>query len=153
MEVKLPVWVEGTRRGVERVPATVIAPGRYQLVYTPGGADGLAGGDIIEFSEGFPGFNLVKRGGNFGIWLWSDGRLSADDPIVSDAQALAAALNGSVDGGTSRSIVITVPSATGFDNIVAAVNRWTRDHPGFVWEFTNAYAYAEDGSPTPLRWW
>jgi hypothetical protein len=77
--------------------------------------------------------------------------MAPSHPAVSEASALAATLGGRVDGGTSKSIVLTVPAATGFDRIVSAVDEWVATHPEFVWQFSNAYDIV-DGE-TPLAWW
>lgn len=147
--LSLPLWSEGIRRGVEKVPGVSVPEG-VRLLVTPGMVDGLAADDVIVLADGEPGYRIVERGGNFGVWIWFDGRVEKDDDRVVAARGLAEQLEGRLDGGTSRSVVLTIPAKSGFARICSALDAWVGARPFAVWEFTNAYA--PDGE-TPLDWW
>jgi hypothetical protein len=64
---------------------------------------------------------------------------------------LAASLGGVVDGNIERGAVLTIPVATGFSKIEAALSELCQSHSGLEWIYGNVYDPA-DGK-TPLRWW
>lgn len=102
----------------------------------------------MRLIEAVPGFELVRRGGNFGVWIWFEDSPAPD--LIESARQQAEQLGGRLEGGTMRSVILTIPSSAGFETIGLALDAWTALHPQAVWEFTNAYAV--DGE-TPLDWW
>lgn len=120
----------------------------YRVLYSPGLVQGVAGGDDICMLNDDGKFEVVRRGGNLAIQVFSN------DPVESLRDELAqqvAKLDGVLDGAIEHGLVFTVPVAEGFPAIESVFNAWVDQHPGWEWYYGNVYD-PNDGV-TPLNWW
>ena len=132
-ELRLSVLdATGRRRFDEELPAEPIGSGRYRLLGSPGLVQGLAAGDELELAPDTPaGFRILRRGGQLSLWVY------LRDPAPADSNdrlsAVAATLGGYLDGGQAGLRILTVPAATGFPRIEAALDRAVADLAGECW--------------------
>jgi Domain of unknown function (DUF4265) len=152
--VKLPVYNErGEFKLFESLDCTDRGHGILELVHSPGLAEGLAAGDQITLQSAKPGYNIVRRSGNLCLWFFTGtdsverDREQAAPDVVRDVKALG----GYLDGGTSASLVFTVPIQAGFASVARVFDDAVARHPGSVWLYGNVYDPI-DGE-TPLNWW
>jgi hypothetical protein len=133
----------------ESLLVEAVGEGRYRVLASPGLVEGIAAGDEIEMVAGRQGeFRLVKHGGNVCIQFFYDGDI---DRCARELSPKIEALDGRLDGQTSRLLVFTVPVSAGFEAIEAVFYSAEEQYAGCGWMYGNVYDPA-DGK-TPLDWW
>lgn len=121
--------------------------GRYRLLKSPGLVLGLAAGDEFELDSA-GNRHVTRRAGNVCIQVFGDDGLSeAETFLARDLEALS----GRIDGRSSKEIVLTIPSASGFYAIEQLMKSLGSRFPGIEWHYGNVYD-PSDGV-TPLKWW
>ena len=132
---------------IELVPARRLADGLYEVLGTPGMANGCARGDHISV-DADGGFEVVMRGGHVAVHFYPPGPLAVED--IAALRRQFADLNGDVEAPTpAKFAVVTVPVAVGFPAIERAVDAWLATRPDIEWHFGNVY----DDDDAPLGWW
>lgn len=119
----------------------------YKLAISPALVLGIAMGDvinIIDLDHGY--FELIKRGGNISIQVYSDS-ITVLEPYLT--QKLVA-LSGFLDGINNGVCVYTVPASAGFDKIESVFSDVMTVFKNTQWYYGNVYA---DDDETPLNWW
>lgn len=132
----------------EPVHVEPVTPGGWRILYTPGFVLGIAAGDEFAFDDKDGAFRVLKRSGALAVQIFSKQKISEDLPAL---EALAVALNGTVDGSIERAAVLTIPVAAGSPKIEDALRSLCAGRPHLEWFFGNVYD-PSDGI-TPLRWW
>jgi len=117
------------------------------VLATPGFVEDIAAGDVIRVLDESTGrFEIVQRGGNIGLQIFSS------DPIGAAASWLRPrieALGGWWDGQIERAVVFTVPVARGFDAIEKVMEELCLQFPKTEWQYSNV----DDQNGQPLNWW
>ena len=151
-ELRVPVFSNGAPQGEETLPVVPLGGRRYRLLASPGFVEGLAAGDEFELDTGaIRGVRVLRRGGNLCVWFYHSEPLDETSDATADVRGVAESLGGSLDGGYSRMLVLTIPLAAGFDAVAAAFDEAVRRHGGSAWLYGNVYD-PSDGI-TPLNWW
>lgn len=131
----------------EPVEAEYLDGGAYLVLASPNFVYGIAAGDEIEVEQPTGYFQLLARGGNMAIRVFSEAPLGeAFDLLVGEVEAQ---LGGRIDGRLTRSAAFTVPTAAGFDEVEAVFYDFTSAVAGTIWEYGNVY----DDDGEPLEWW
>ncbi|WP_263147990.1 DUF4265 domain-containing protein [Pseudomonas sp. RIT-PI-AD] len=131
----------------EEVLVKKLATGDYLLLASPGIVLNLAKGDRFRVLDECAPVKVL-RAGNICVQFFSDGIIA--DAIQVIKKVVVEKLNGTVDGYTERSIVITVSVELGFAKIESVVNELANKY-NLEWYYGNVYEM-EDGV-TPLNWW
>lgn len=135
----------------EELPAKHIEGDIYELLASPGLALNLAKGDVIRLGDMGRPANVLQRGGNFCVQIYTDD-LSRDE-IERLGHGVGQELGGSLDGVNGGSLSLSVPSSIG----VEAVNRFFdafKARTGLEWYYANIYKNFEDpNDETLLNWW
>ena len=138
---------DGTPRA-EPLHVQPLPSGKYILLHSPGFVQGIASGDEFELISPEGLFQVTKRGGNLAIQIFSEDSIAKHLPQLS---SIAESLGGALDGNISQGAVLTIPVATGFPTIQAALNSFVQTAPSCSWYYGNVYS-STDGT-TPLLWW
>lgn len=117
-----------------------------QLVRSPAFVKGLASGDIVKLDKESGQFELIQRGGNLCIRVYSKADIR---PVAELLTPKLEKLGGDLDIETPRMLVFSIHVSCGFETIEAILNEGMRD--GSQWLYSNVYSQ-EDGQ-TPLNWW
>lgn len=142
--------VEVTESGkviTEPVHVDRLANGRLRLVHSPGLVLGIAAGDEFTLADESGTFEVVKRGGNLAIQVFS-GQMASHLAVL---EGIAGSLGGVLDGNVEKGAVFTIPLKATFSAIERAFNEYCAENPEVEWYYGNVYS-PEDGI-TPLRWW
>lgn len=132
---------------IEVVPGEHLGGRRYRIHGSPALAMGCAAGDVVRVDDD-ANFVVESRAGNVGVQIYASTQMTVDS--LSDLRDRFAALNGLVEWPEDhRFAVVTVPAASGFPEIEAAIGQWCAANPEVGWQFANVYA--TDGKP--LNWW
>jgi hypothetical protein len=136
---------------IELVPARPLADGTYEVVATPGIANGCAAGDRVRV-EPDGSFEVAERGGNVAVnvavHVYSRPALSGEQ--LGTLRHRFDSLAGFVESpDPARFAVVTVPVAAGFPAIEAAIEGWVAEQADVEWLFGNVY----DAEGRPLGWW
>ena len=132
---------------LQPVPVRQLADDLFEVLFTPGFVDGIAAGDTIRVTDPSSGrFDVVRRGGNLAIKLFSDLELT---PLLTWLQPRLEAMGGRLDGRLARAAAFTVPVSATFQAVEAVMADVVRSQPGLEWYFANVY----DDDGTPLNWW
>lgn len=118
----------------EPVHAHDLGGGRFRLLYSPGMVRGIAAGDEFAFLDDDGAFDVLHRGGNLAVRIYTEGPV---DPIADEAARRVAELGGVLDGRIDTGMVFTIPAAAGLPQIEAVFAGLGREHPGLAWEIGN----------------
>jgi hypothetical protein len=132
----------------EPVHSEEIGNDTCRLLYSPGLVQGIAAGDVFRMIDGDGAFEVIRRGGNLCIQIFSEQPVA---PFRAELTERVSRLGGSLDGAIERGLVFTVPVSAGFPAVEAVFKEWVAQHPGWEWYFGNVYD-PRDGV-TPLGWW
>ena len=137
---------------VEIIEALQVCPHRYELLYSPGVVEGVAKGDVIEFSDTDPkGFTVVSRGGNLCIWFYFKEQGRNQGPDGDRVRSIVEQFGGVCDGGGNTNLVFSVPVSFGFPAIEELFNNFLNEYPNSSWLFGNVYDPWNGFKP--LGWW
>ncbi len=140
------LFVEGSD-GREATEVRRLADGLLEILYTPGFVEGIAAGDLIRVTDPDTGaFEVVRRGGNLGVKLFSEGPIQ---PVLDWLGPSLLALQARLDGQIERGAVLTIPASIGLPAVDAAMDAVATAFPGLVWYYGNVY----DAAGEPLGWW
>ena len=121
--------------------------GLFEVLQSPGLVLGIAGGDTIRVLTGGH-FEVVSRGGNFCIQVFSTSRLDELEACLTECLGR---LRGRLDGRATKELVYTVHSSVGFDHLEQELASCIGKVEGANWYYGNVYD-PKDGT-TPLNWW
>ena len=142
---------EGDRPATEVVEAIRLGPHQFKLLYSPGMVEGVAKGDVIEFSNADPkGFTVVSRAGYLCVWLYFKEQGRNRGPDGDRARAAVEKFGGVCDGGGNTNLVFSVPASFGFPAVEALFHDLVGQYPGSSWLFGNVYDPWNDFKP--LGW-
>ncbi len=134
----------------ELVPVKELAPNRYEVLASPGFANGFAAGDLLELVDSEGHFRVLRRGGNICVQIFFLGDKQKTIRQFNDRfKPLAGWLDGGTDSGSSHCIIYTIPKAAGFSaikKVFVDLAPWVELD---IWMYGNVYT--DDGSP--LNWW
>ncbi|MBN3767632.1 DUF4265 domain-containing protein [Burkholderia sp. Ac-20365] len=135
----------------EELHAKHIEADIYELLASPGLTLNLAKGDVIRLGDADRPANVLERGGNFCIQIYTVE--ASCEEIERLRHEVTQALRGSLDGVKSGSLALSIPSSNG----VEAVNRFFDEfkaRTGHEWYYANIYKNFEDpDDETLLDWW
>jgi hypothetical protein len=135
----------------EELPAKYIEGDIYKLLASPGLALNLAKGDVIRIGDAGRPADVLERGGNFCIQIYTDE--VSNDEIERLRSGVSQELGGSLDGVNGGSLALSVPSSNG----VEAINQFFDDfkmRTGIEWYYANIYKNFDDpNDETLLNWW
>ncbi|CAH0267864.1 DUF4265 domain-containing protein [Pseudomonas sp. Bi130] len=135
----------------ERLPARRIDEDTYELLSSPGLALNLARGDIISIKNQQTHAEVLKRGGNFCIHIYSDH--IPQECLTALEVDVGNELNGTLDGIYKGNLSLAVPSKNGMDKIGKFFNEF-REKTGIQWYYANVYKNIDDeDDETLLNWW
>lgn len=132
---------------LEPVSVESLDGGAYLILNSPNFVYGLAAGDEIELEESGGYFQVLSRGGNLSVRVFSETAFGEAFEIL--AGEVESVLGGRLDGRQAKSAVFTMAAAAGFDEIEAVFNDFTDQVGGTIWEYGNVY----DDEGEPLEWW
>lgn len=132
----------------EPVHAEEVGGEVFRLLYSPGFVQGIAAGDEFRLLGADGAFEVVRRGGNLAVQVFSD---EAVAPRQAELAGRVARLGGTLDGAIEQGLAFTVPVTAGFPAVEALFDGWVAEHPGWEWCFGNVYDPAD--GVTPLGWW
>lgn len=134
---------------LEEVRAIPLGGLRFEVHQSPGLVLGLAAGDFIELlPQDGSRFRVIKHGGNLCIQIFCS---NVTKELISNCRDVCASLGGRLDGCAKKQVVLTMPVASGFPAIEAALNKLVSRHAGCEWYYGNVYD--EVDGVTPLNWW
>lgn len=122
--------------------------GFYQLEYSPGFVLGLSAGDKIRILNSDGAFEVVERGGNLCIQMFSELPVS---PFIAEIEEMVTTLGGTVDGLIEQGVVVTIPFKTGFKTVENVFDSYVEKHNGIKWYYGNVYDPVD--GVTPIGWW
>lgn len=133
----------------EEVPVERLDDGSCRVLQSPGLAQGIAAGDIIDVRPDGT-FRTIHRGGNVVVQVYAprDVLGALHEVLEPHIAELGGWLDGRGAKQTTGSLVYTIPITAGFDAIDAVMRR-IEGNAGVDWLYGNVYA--DDG--TPLDWW
>ena len=85
------------------------------------------------------------------MWLYFQSATQMSRQAVEECRQEAQSIGGYLDGGTSSTLVLTIPLATGFDRIEQHMEAAVSRYPGSTWFYGNVYDPAEPDHS--LNWW
>lgn len=132
---------------VERLQVKINEDDSCLLVRSPAFIKGIASGDTIKLEQGTQNFELIQRGGNLAIRIFSRGDIA---PLSENLTAQLEKLGGDLDLETPRMLVFSIHASCGFDKIEEILNRYCSSDD-VMWVYGNVYDPV-DGR-TPLNWW
>lgn len=130
----------GKNGGVfEEIPARLIKGNRYRILRSPGLAQNLAKGDVIEVSGRAEHPTVISRGGNFCIQIFFP------EPVDLNqlSQDVERELNGTLDGANDDVLSFSVPSDNGMDKIDRYFNELRKETQA-EWYYANVYENIDD---------
>ncbi|BFM04915.1 DUF4265 domain-containing protein [Halioxenophilus aromaticivorans] len=133
---------------VEQLRVKENADNTFTLVTSPAFVQGIARGDTISKEEKSKEFNLVQRGGNLCIRVYSRDNTEALCEAITPALEK---LGGDLDVETDRLLVYSIHVSCGFTAIEDVLNKAMAKFTQAAWVYGNVYDPA-DGT-TPLNWW
>jgi hypothetical protein len=135
----------------EELPVRVLGLDTYELLCSPGLALNMAKGDIVKIVLPNRPADVLKRGGNFCIQIYSES--VADEELSDLKESVASELNGSVDGVYKGNVALSVPASNGIQKVRSFFDAYTKA-TGKQWYYGNIYKNFEDVSDeTLLDWW
>lgn len=135
----------------ELLPARKLAEHIYELLSSPGLALNLARGDVVSLENPQTHAEVLKRGGNFCIHIYSG--YIAQEKLEALAADVANRLNGTLDGANKGNLTLAIPAKTGMDNIALFFDAF-REETGLEWYYANVYKNIDDvEDETLLYWW
>jgi Domain of unknown function (DUF4265) len=135
----------------DELPVKKLSDDKYELLSSPGLALNLAKGDIVEIFDAQKPARVHRRGGNFCIQIYAD--QLPDGELETLPEILKSKLNGTLDGVYLGNLAISVPAATGVQNIRDFFDKFT-ERTGVQWYFGNVYKNFENvNNETLLDWW
>ena len=132
----------------EPVHARELGENEYLLDSSPGFVIGVASGDTIKILNQDGKFEVLERGFNLAVQLYSTQSIRARHKELSD---LLVPLKGYIDGAIEKGIVCTIPLSAGFSEIEKVFNSFVNKYPEIEWYYGNVYD--PDDGITPLNWW
>lgn len=135
----------------ESLPARKLAEHTYELLSSPGLALNLARGDVVSLENSQTHAEVLRRGGNFCIHIYSS-HISPERLARLEAD-VANHLNGTLDGVYKGNLTLAIPAKTGMDNIALFFDAF-REETGLQWYYANVYKNIDDiEDETLLYWW
>ncbi|MCY0106993.1 DUF4265 domain-containing protein [Pseudomonas monsensis] len=135
----------------EELPARKIDEHTYELLFSPGLALNLARGDIVSLKNPQTHAEVLKRGGNFCIHIYSK-HISPERLKTLEAD-VANELNGTLDGVYRGNLSLAIPAKNGMDRIAKFFNAFN-EQTGVQWYYANIYKNIDDvEDETLLNWW
>ena len=131
----------------EPLHAERLSNGNYLLSFSPGFVQGIAAGDEFRVLDEDGAFEVVKRGGNLAVQIYSSVPV---EPYREKLEQRVAMLGGTLDGSIERGLVFTLPVTAGFDRVEALFEEFVAEHPMTEWIYGNVYDPI-DGKA--LNWW
>ncbi len=148
MHIDLLIQYKNGKPLKEPVHAFDKGNGIYQLQYSPGFVLGVAADDKVRILNSDGAFEVVERGGNLCIQLFSEVPVF---PFIPEIKEMVTTLGGTVDGSIEQGVVITIPFEVGFKTVEDAFNNYVEKHNGIEWYYGNVYDPVD--GVTPLGWW
>jgi hypothetical protein len=133
---------------VEKLHVRELDNGEMQLVKSPAFIKGLASGDVIRCDVPNQEFDIVHRGGNLSVRVFSR---SAIDLLADALTPEIEKLGGDLDIETPRMLVYSIHVSCGFSVIEDLLNQFVGKDGESAWMYGNVYDPI-DGQ-TPLNWW
>lgn len=132
---------------IEMIPARRVGQDLYEVLGTPGIAQGCAQGDeILVRPDGT--HSVQRRGGNVALHVYTRDSFAPQD--LDALRAAFAPLAGFVEApANGRFAVVTIPVSSGFPAIEASIETWVAGRDDVEWNFGNVY----DETGRPLDWW
>lgn len=130
----------------EEIPVQHTSGGNYVVLASPGLAQGVAKGDLIQITDGSGKFSVLERGRNVCVQIFCKNGLAALEKARSSLDGW-----GIIDGAETEIIVVTFPVDLGFAKIESVVNEICSAIGADGWQYGNIYA--EDDDESPLNWW
>ncbi len=142
----LRIWAADKSSG-ERVDEEILVEpagnDTWRLLTSPGLAQGMASGDVIEVDQARRARPVV-RGGNLAV------HVLAPPEHAEDLLPQMRRLGGVRDGQTAELTVYTVPVSAGFPAVERVLEDFVRRHPDAEWYYGNV---DDTDGVTPLLWW
>lgn len=120
-------------------------PGELVLMHSPAFVPGLARGDRIRLTDS--GYELVARGGNVSVRVYSRGDVSALEQLLTRA---VEQLGGQRDIRADQVLVYSLPASAGFTAIEGVFDGQLGGRSDVQWRYGNVY---DPASGEPLGWW
>lgn len=133
---------------IERLQVKVTAENGCELVKSPAFIKGIASGDVIKLDSEDGKFEVVRRGGNLCIRVFSRGDVVA---LSEQLTPQIEKLGGDLDLETDRMLVYSIHASCGFKAIEEMLNKHVGESSQSAWQYGNVYDPV-DGT-TPLNWW
>ncbi len=135
MHVLLRISERNGEPDFEPVHVHLVSGNRYQLLFSPGLAYGIAAGDEIEL-ESDGSYTVLARGGNFAVrFLCASGVASIEESLT----AQVAKIGGRLDGRVRNGLSYTIPVGAGREAVRQIFAKAKRETPGALWEYGNVY--------------
>ncbi len=128
----------------EPVHAERLLNGNYRLRHSPGFVQGIAAGDEFRVLNEIGEFEVVRRGGDVAVQVYS--RTAVESYKVPLSKKVAA-IGGWLDGSIDRGMVFTIPSSAGLGVIESIFNEFQSVTPGTEWMYGNVYDPKDKTSP------
>ncbi|QLI81282.1 DUF4265 domain-containing protein [Chitinibacter fontanus] len=135
----------------EELPALDLGNGKFKLLISPGLTLNLAKSDVISLHDSDSPAEVIKRGGNFAIQIYTDSlEPNVLENLVSNVEER---LGGTKDAFDCGVLVFSVPFSSGLDNIREVFDEFT-EASGVAWYYGNIYKNFQDpDDETLLDWW
>lgn len=135
----------------EELPARKIDEHTYELLSSPGLALNLARGDIVSLENPQTHVEVLKRGGNFCIHIYS--KYFSPERLEALEADVANELNGTLDGVYRGNLSLAIPAKNGMDRIAKFFNAF-HEQTGVQWYYANIYKNIDNSEDeTLLNWW
>ena len=152
-EIEIEVYAGPSSTGpvFEKVHARKIDEDTYELLSSPGLTLNLAMGDIVSIKNKEAPAEVLKRGGNFCIQIYSD--YMPQEYVTELDREVRAELDGILDGRYMGNLSLTVPSKNGMEKINQFFDKFS-EKTGVQWYYANIYKNLDnDDDETLLYWW
>lgn len=152
-EIEIEVYAGPSSTGpvFEKVHARKIDEDTYELLSSPGLTLNLAMGDIVSIKNKEAPAEVLKRGGNFCIQIYSD--YMPQEYVTELDREVRAELDGMLDGRYMGNLSLTVPSKNGMEKINQFFDKFS-EKTGVQWYYANIYKNLDnDDDETLLYWW
>lgn len=152
-EIEIEVYAGPSSTGpvFEKLHARKVGEDTYELLSSPGLTLNLAMGDIVSIKNKEKPAEVLKRGGNFCIQIYSD--YMPQEYVAELDLEVRSELGGILDGRYMGNLSLTVPSKNGMEKISRFFNKFS-DKTGIQWYYANIYKNLEnDDDETLLYWW